>query len=207
MSDILIVEDHPIVAAGLQKILLNKGIASKCSIACCFKECMHFLDIYTPDLILLDYNLPDGNGIDLCKTIKQKNNKIKVLAISSFRAQSVVKSMLDSGASGYVIKNASEEEIIDAINNVLAGKQYLCSDSQEIINDDNNPVFITDREIEVLQHIANGLTNTEIAEKLFISITTVISHRKNIILKLNAKNTASLILIAIQKGYISYKGE
>jgi DNA-binding NarL/FixJ family response regulator len=203
MAEILIVEDHPIVATGIQKIILDKGIASKCAIADCFKECIKFLDIYTPDLILLDYNLPDGNGIDLCKAIKQKNSKIKVLAISSFRAQSVVRSMLDSGASGYVIKNASEEEIIDAISTVLAGKQYLCDDTQEIIDDDNNPVFITNREIEVLQHIANGLTNAEIAEKLFISLTTVISHRKNMILKLNAKNTASLILIAIQKGYIN----
>jgi DNA-binding NarL/FixJ family response regulator len=207
MPDILIVEDHPIVARGLQKLILDKGIASKCDIAGSIRECMQFLDIYTPDLILLDYSLPDGNGVSLCKTVKQLNDKIKILAISSFRAQSIVRSMIDSGASGYVIKNASESEILEAIHNVLAGKQYLCYSSHEIINNNDNPVVVTSREIEILQLIAEGLTNAEMAEKLFLSVATVETHRKNVILKLNAKNTVSLIFIAIQKGYINNKGD
>jgi DNA-binding NarL/FixJ family response regulator len=207
MPDILIVEDHPIVANGLKQLILDKGIASRCDIASSVKECLKFLKIYTPDLILLDYSLPDGNGVNLCKTIKQQNDKIKILGISSFRAQGIVRAMIDSGASGYVIKNASEDEILDAINSVLAGKQYFCDSSQEIINEKDNPIVVTNREIEILQLIAEGLTNAEIAEKLFLSIATVETHRKNVILKLNAKNTVSLILIAIQKGYINYKGD
>jgi DNA-binding NarL/FixJ family response regulator len=202
MADILIVDDHPVVAEGLQKLILAKGLAAKCVTVYSFRECLKTLDIYIPELILLDYHLPDGNGIDLCKMIKQKNEKIKVLAISSFREQSIVKLMIDSGASGYVLKNASEEEIIEAINTVMAGKKYMCDESQEIIDSRNVNVIVSQREIEVLKHIADGLTNTEIADKLFLSPLTVDRHRKNLIVKLNAKNTASLIKIAVQKGFI-----
>jgi DNA-binding NarL/FixJ family response regulator len=202
MADILIVDDHPVVAEGIQKLILAQGIASRCMTAYSFHECQKVLDSFNPDLILLDYSLPDGNGIDLCKIIKRKNEKIKVLAISSFREQSIVKLMIDSGASGYVLKNACEDEIIDAINTVLAGKKYMCDESQEIIDNHSNHTIVTEREREVLKLIADGFTNTEIAEKLFISPLTVDRHRKNIILKLNAKNTASLINIAIHKGYI-----
>jgi DNA-binding NarL/FixJ family response regulator len=203
MADILIVDDHPIVAEGLQKLVLARGIASRCVTVYSAKECQKLLSIFNPDLILLDYHLPDGNGIDLCKFIKLENEKIKVLAISSFREQSIVKLMIDSGASGYVLKNASEEKIIDAINTVLTGKIYMCDESQQIIDNRDSQTIVTEREIEVLKLIADGLTNTEIAEKLFLSPLTVDRHRKNIIIKLNAKNTASLINIAIHKGYIN----
>jgi DNA-binding NarL/FixJ family response regulator len=202
MADILIVDDHPIVAEGLQKLILSKGIAKNCVAVYSFQECLRTIGIFKPDMILLDYHLPDGNGIDLCKMIKQTDEKIKVLAISSFREQSIVKLMIDSGASGYVLKNASEEEILEAINTVLAGKKYLCDESQEIIDTRNTNAIISQREIEVLKHIADGLTNAEIADKLFLSPLTVDRHRKNLIVKLNAKNTASLIKIGIQKGYI-----
>jgi DNA-binding NarL/FixJ family response regulator len=202
MADILIVDDHPIVAEGLQKLILARGIASSCVTVYSSKECKKILKDYHPDLILLDYHLPDGNGIELCKHIKQVNEKIKILAISSFREQSIVKLMITSGASGYVLKNASEDEITEAITTVLAGKIYMCEESQEIIDNKNNHTIVTEREIEVLKLIADGLTNAEIGEKLFLSPLTVDRHRKNIIIKLNAKNTASLINIAIHKGYI-----
>jgi DNA-binding NarL/FixJ family response regulator len=109
---------------------------------------------------------------------------------------------MNSGACGYVLKNAGEDEIIEAINSVLSGKQYLCDESKEIINFHDHQTIVTEREIEVLKLIADGLTNVEIADKLFLSPLTVDRHRKNIIVKLNARNTASLISIAIHKGYI-----
>ncbi len=202
MADILIVDDHPIVAEGLQKLILDKGLASKCMTVYSSKECQKYLKLFNPDLILLDYHLPDGNGIDLCKFIKREDSKIKVLVISSFKEQSIVKLMISNGASGYVLKNASEEEIIEAITTVLSGKIYMCEESQEIIDNRNNQTIITEREIEVIKLIAEGLTNIEIAEKLFLSPLTVERHRKNIIIKLNAKNTASLISIAMHKGFI-----
>ena len=202
MVDILIVDDHPIVAEGLQKLVLTKKIASHCLTVYSAKECIKTLKIFNPDLILLDYHLPDGNGIDLCKLIKQENEKIKVLVVSSIREQSIVKLMLVSGATGYVLKNASEEDILEAIQTVLSGKQFISDESQEIIDQHNTTTVVTDREIEVLRLIADGLTNIEIAEKLFLSPLTIDRHRKNIIVKLNAKNTASLISIAFHRGYI-----
>jgi two-component SAPR family response regulator len=91
MADILIVDDHPIIAEGLQKLILSKGITQNCVAVYTFQECLKILEIFKPDMILLDYHLPDGNGIDLCKMIKQYNDKIKILAISSFRERSIVK--------------------------------------------------------------------------------------------------------------------
>jgi len=201
MADVLIVDDHPIVAEGLQKLILKNSIASQCITVYSSNECQRILTIFKPDLVLLDYHLPDGNGIDLCKYIKTFDEKIKILAISSFREQSIVKLMIDSGASGYVLKNASEEEIINAIKTVLSGKKFVCEESKEIIENCAQAI-ITEREIEVLKLIAEGFTNTEIAEKLFLSPLTVDRHRKNIIIKLEAKNTASLISIAIHRGLI-----
>ena len=203
MAEILIVEDHPVVVEGLQKLLSNKGISSKCLVAYSVKECLSILKAYTPDLILLDYNLPDGNGVDLCKTILSKKSSIKVLAISSYKEQSLVKRMIDNGAMGFFIINASEDEIIEAVLLVLSGKKYLSDETQNILEGKSyNTLMLTRREIEVLKYISDGFTNPEIAEKLFISPLTVDSHRKNLILKLNARNTASLIKTAFQLGYL-----
>ena len=203
MANILIVEDHPVVVEGLQKLLRDKGIAPECLVAHTVKECLHILKSYTPDLILLDYNLPDGNGIELCKTILKKEPSIRILAISSYKEQSLVKRMIDSGAMGYVLKNASEDEIMEALMTVLSGKNYMNEETQNILDGiNNNSSVLTRREIEVLKYISEGFTNPEIADKLFISPLTVDSHRKNLILKLNAKNTASLIKIAFQNGYL-----
>jgi len=203
MANILIVEDHPVVVEGLQKLLCNQGITAKCVVAYSVKECLNILKSYTPDLILLDYNLPDGNGIELCKTILKKEPSIRILAISSYKEQSLVKRMIDSGAMGYVLKNASEDEIMEALMTVLSGKNYMNEETQNILDGiNNNSSVLTRREIEVLKYISEGFTNPEIADKLFISPLTVDSHRKNLILKLNAKNTASLIKIAFQNGYL-----
>jgi DNA-binding NarL/FixJ family response regulator len=203
MIQVLVVEDHPIVIEGLQRLLRNKSISQDCLVAYTVKDCLYILKSVIPDLILLDYNLPDGNGIDLCKTVLQTNPSIKILAISSYKEQSLVKQMIDNGALGYVLKNASEEEITEAIITVLSGKKYLSEETQNLLNQKNSgSSLLTRREIEVLKLISDGYTNPEIADKLYISPLTVDSHRKNLILKLNAKNTASLIKIAIQHGYI-----
>lgn len=202
MINILIVDDHPIVAEGLQKLISDKGIDAKCFVAFSVADCMRQLPLVRPNLVLLDYSLPDGNGIDLCKQILDFDAKIKVLGISSFREQSIVNKLIELGAMGYVLKNASDDEIHTAITSVLKGEKYLCESTIEVLETPDNKAILTRREIEVLKHIADGFTNPEIAEKLFISPLTVDSHRKNLILKLNAKNTASLIKIALQNGYI-----
>ena len=111
MSKIILV-----VVEGLQKLLHDKAISSGCLVAYSVKDCLDILKSFTSDLILLDYNLPDGNGIDLCKNILNIFPLMKILAISSYKEQSLVKRMMANGAAGYVLKNASEEEIIVGSN-------------------------------------------------------------------------------------------
>lgn len=205
MIDVLIVEDHPVVVEGLKKLLLESGLAKLCVTASTGKECLTYLKNYSPDIVLLDINLPDVNGIDLCKTMKASYPTLKILAISSFNQRSYIVRMIENGALGYVLKNASEEEILQAINDVVKGIPHLGFEVNEILkkpkNVDKLPL-LSRRETEVLKFIADGFTNQEIGNKLFISPLTVDSHRKNLLMKLNARNTASLIKLAICKGLI-----
>jgi DNA-binding NarL/FixJ family response regulator len=205
MIDVLIVEDHPVVVEGMKKLLLDSNLAKLCVTASTGAEALTYLKNFTPDIVLLDINLPDINGIDLCKTMKQQYPDIKILAISSFSQRSYILRMMENGAMGYVLKNSSEEEIIAAINNIIAGKIHLDYEVNEILKQsekaDGGPI-LSRRETEVLKHIADGYTNQEIGDKMFISPLTVDSHRKNLLMKMNARNTAALIKIAITKGFI-----
>jgi DNA-binding NarL/FixJ family response regulator len=202
--DILIVEDHPVVAEGLQKLLADNGICTVCPVAQTGHECMEMLKNYTPEFIFMDINLPDVSGIDLCKTILSKFPNIHIVALSSFGSKSFIENILQNGARGYLLKNSDGEEIITAIKKVQEGEIYLNDAVKAILEgkvDDGVPI-LTRREKEVLKLISDGLTNNEIAEKIFISPLTVDSHRKNLLLKLDAKNTASLVKIAMMHNMI-----
>jgi DNA-binding NarL/FixJ family response regulator len=205
MADILIVEDHPIVVEGLIKILNSDKNAYHCFVAESGADCLGKLKNFQPSLILLDINLPDMSGIDLCKLIVAKYPGVKILALSSFSEQSIIRSMLKNGASGYLIKNSGDDEILDAVKVVLSGKKLPQPELDDCHNGKNNienRPFISPREREVLQMIADGFTNHEIAEKMFISQLTVDSHRKNLLLKLDACNSAVLVRKGIEKGLI-----
>lgn len=161
-------------------------------------SCMAFLREHVPDVILMDVNLPDKSGIDLCKEVKLAYPDIRVIGLSSFNQQSYIEKMLKNGASGYVLKNASKEELLRAIKTVLEGDTFLSSEATITMEKDENSKIpiITRREKEVLLLIAEGMTNSEIATKLFISTTTVDTHRKNLLAKFEAKNTAVLVKLA-----------
>lgn len=129
-----------------------------------------------------------------------------VLALTSFNQGTYVRKMIESGASGYLLKNAGKQEIIEAIKMVAGGKTYLTFDAGQALKSDtqkqNTIPPLTKREKEVLINIAEGLTNNQISEKLFISIDTVDSHRKNLHTKLNVKNTAMLIRFAVENNLV-----
>jgi DNA-binding NarL/FixJ family response regulator len=205
MIDVLIIEDHPVVVEGLKKLLLDSGLAKLCVTASSGKESLTYLKNYSPDIVLLDINLPDMNGIDLCKTMKTEYPALNILAISSFSQRSYIVRMLENGALGYVLKNSSEDEILSAINDVSKGVRHLGYEVNEILKPSKTTEkipLLSRRETEVLKLIADGFTNQEIADKMFISPLTVDSHRKNLLMKLSARNTAALIKIAICKGFI-----
>ncbi len=161
-------------------------------------SCMAFLQEHRPDVILMDVNLPDKSGIDLCKEVNLAYPGIRIIGLSSFNQQSFIEKMLENGASGYVLKNASKEELMRAIELVLEGDTFLSHEASLTIekDEDSKIPIVTRREKEVLQLIAAGMTNSEIATKLFISTTTVDTHRKNLLAKFEAKNTAVLVKLA-----------
>jgi DNA-binding NarL/FixJ family response regulator len=163
-------------------------------------SCMAFLPTLLPDIILMDINLPDKSGIDLCKEVKEKYPAIHIIGLSSFNQQSFIQKMMDNGASGYVLKNATREELVEAIETVMQGDKFLSLEAASTVkkNEDGKIPVITRREKEVLLLIADGMTNNQIADKLFISTTTVDTHRKNLLAKFEVKNTAILIRLAIQ---------
>lgn len=198
---LFIVDDHYMVIEGIHSLLQNENNIDWMGHAGNAASCMAFLNQQQPDIILMDINLPDTSGIDLCKIVKEKYPGIYIIALSTFNQQSFIEKMMHNGASGYLIKNATQQELMEAINTVAKGKQFLSFDAALAIrkhDNDSNIPLITRREKEVLQLIADGMTNNEIAQKLFISITTVDTHRKNLLAKFGARNTAALVKMVMQ---------
>ena len=198
---LFIVDDHYMVIEGIRTLLQNEKDIIWVGHATNAASCMAFLQQQLPDVILMDINLPDKSGIELCKELKSMYPSVKVLGLSTFNQQSFIEKMMSNGASGYVLKNASGQELMEGINTIVQGKEYLSFDAAIALRhtDKSSSVpVITRREKEVLELIANGFTNNEIAKQLFLSCTTVDTHRKNLLAKFEAKNIASLIKHAMQ---------
>lgn len=199
---IFIVDDHPMVLEGFKALLQTENITIVGTAKNAF-EAMDFIKKNKVDIAFLDINLPDISGIELCKKIKTEFPEIQCLALSTFNDRTYVSKMIENGASGYLLKNSSKEEILKAIEEVSKGNMFFNVDyqTQNTSKYDQKPI-LTRREKEILVEIAEGLTNQQIADKLFISITTVSSHRQNLMLKLEANNTASLIKMAAKYNLI-----
>jgi DNA-binding NarL/FixJ family response regulator len=196
---VFIVDDHYMVVEGIRSLLSNENMIEWSGHAMNAASCMAFLNQQQPDVILMDINLPDLSGIELCAKVKEKYPGIFILGLSTFNQISYIQKMIDNGASGYVLKNATGEELIEAIMTVVSGKQYLShAAAQNLRKQQIKDVIITRREKEVLELIAEGLTNVEIANQLFISDTTVETHRRNLLAKFNVRNVASLVKTAMK---------
>jgi len=203
-TKVFIVDDHYMVIEGIRSLLQHETSVEWTGHATTAASCMAFLHQQQPDVILMDVNLPDKSGIDLCKEVKEKYPSVFIVGLSTFNQQSFIQKMIDNGASGYVLKNATQQELMEAIETVVKGKTFLSGEAAQSLRS-NNPAdkpVLTRREKEVLELIAEGLTNNEIAQKIFVSTNTVDTHRKNLLTKLEAKNTASLIRIAVQLKFI-----
>lgn len=200
---ILIVDDHPVVLEGMKALLQDNDMVEVK--ACCSngQDALAFLLENRVDVILLDINLPDISGIDLCKLIKQQYADIHIVAISNYNERSMITKMLQNGATGYVLKNASAEEIIDAIRAVVKKTVYFSPEVQKslfeaALDDPLDLPKLTRREQEVLRCIAEGKTTAEIGDTLFISPHTVETHRRNLMQKFQVSNAAALIRVASQ---------
>ncbi|QEC42901.1 response regulator [Pseudobacter ginsenosidimutans] len=202
---VLVVDDHPMVLEGMRAMLAQISFAQLTGLASNAMDAMEKLKQDIPHIVLTDINMPEVSGIELTEKIRKEFPEVKVVAMSTFKERSYISEMVRNGASGYLLKSASREEIEEALLSVYEGKLFMSLDinlsraeKQEM---KNTPVLST-REKEVLHLISEGLTNPQIAEKLFISLHTVDSHRKNLLTKFNVKNTASLIKTATQKGLL-----
>ncbi len=198
-TKVFIVDDHYMVVEGIRSLLQNEKNIEWTGHASNAASCLAFLQKQLPDVILMDINLPDKSGIDLCKEVNGKYPSVFIIGLSTFNQQSFIQKMMDNGASGYVLKNASQAELMEAIQTVMKGKTFLSEEASQSLrkNADADRPVITRREKEILALIAEGLTNNEIAQKIFISTSTVDTHRKNLLAKLNARNTAALVKIAL----------
>ena len=198
MIRVAIVDDHHIVIDGLEKILVESGIACLAGYAHNVAGCWGMLQASQPDVLMLDINLPDGSGMDLCPQIKKKYPSVNILILTNYDEYSVISHVLNNGASGYILKNSMPEEIIEGIRMVASGKRFLSEDADILLKRGSvNQIELTRRERELLKLISEGKTSAEIADKMCLGYETIRSYRKNLHLKLNAHNTAELTKIAI----------
>lgn len=203
--NLAIVDDHPMVLEGLKSLLQQ---STKFQIFSFTKGAalLDFIQENRIDVLLLDIVLSDGNGLDFCKIIKQKSPKTIVIGISNQAERSIIFRFLENGGSGYILKNADAHEIIQCVENAIIGDLALSKEVQEIMLRHPANSFelprVTKREQQILQAIAQGHTSVEIAEKLFISVITVETHRRNLLQKFKARNMIELVKIATENKLI-----
>jgi len=210
MIKLLIADDHQVLIEGLVELLNGFNHITVNQTTNNGQEVLEILKEHTIDVILLDINMPVMNGLDACKKIKQKYPDTKVLAMSSLDKGSFIQQMLKNGASGYLLKNTSQDELITAIETVYRGETFINEQTNKILlnsimNQKPNEAFIptlTRREKEVLDLIAKEMTTSEMSEELHISLNTIETHRRNLIQKFNVRNSVGLVREAMLKGII-----
>ena len=201
---VVVLDDHPIVLEGFTSLLQKvEGV----TIAGCFThaaEALAYLAKHPVDILLLDINLPDSNGIELCAMIRKRYPATRIIIISNHNERGVITRLLQEGAAGYLLKNASAAELAQCIRDALDGKLVLSQDVQAILASlpDKEPTDgiprLTRREKEILKLIAAGNTTAEIASQLFLSPFTVETHRRNLMQKFGVGNAPALIRMATE---------
>jgi DNA-binding NarL/FixJ family response regulator len=203
-----IIDDHEVIINGLKAMLSAYSHFSIIYTANNASDLLSRLKNEQPDVLLMDIQMPEMNGVELCKHVHKQYPAIKLIAFSSFDDSHYVKQIIRNGASGYLLKNAEQQSIITAIEKVVTGEEVIDEAIKKIligesITGHRRSIFdipLTNREKEILKLIAGELTNQEIADQLFISLRTVETHRFNLTQKLGAKNTASLVKEAMKRG-------
>ncbi len=205
---ILLVDDHKMFRDGIKSVLSDDNNINICGEAGTYDEAVSFLKKEKPDIVITDITLPEKSGIDLCKKVSKDHPDIKVLMLSMHQSEEFVMNSIKNGASGYLPKETGHEELLFAIKKIHQGEIYFNHDiSQTIIKgyqktenkEELDPrSILSKRELEVLKLYAEGYTNAEIADNLFISVRTVESHKTHILQKLNLKSQVDLIKTAIK---------
>jgi len=205
--NLLIADDHQLITDGLSTILKAEKIINEIYVAHNGKEAVDKALTHEIDCVIMDINMPVLNGLEATKLIKKEKPFIKVIVVSMLCDASIVNKMLKAGADAFINKDTGKSELLKAIEKVMSNEKYISPEisnnlfihlKDRNVNTAENEKHLTAREIEIIGYIANGLTNHEIADKLFLSIVTVDTHRKNMLSKLHLKNTASLVKYAAE---------
>lgn len=202
---IIVVDDHPMVIEGMKAMLNRISYVELTATASNAFQALEKIQEHQPDLVITDINMPEISGVELTSKLKKEFPQLKILGMSTFNERSYISQMIQHGADGFFVKSASKEEIENAISAVLDGKMYLSPDAGITHSEQKevkNQPTLTRREKEILSLISDGLTNPQIAEKLFISLNTVDTHRKNLLSKFRTNNIASLIKLAVSHGML-----
>lgn len=212
MIDILLVDDHQIIIDGLRGLLEGDDRIGNLYEAQNAAQTITVAKEETIDLILLDINLPDKSGFEICQELKSEVKCPKIIALTMHGNAGYINKMIKAGVDGYLLKNTGREELLEAIQAVMDGDRYFSREVTDLliagIHEPKKPKTsdfiqkLTRREKEILQLIVDELTTDEIAAKLFISSSTVITHRKSLLRKLNAKNVAGLVKKAFEFGLL-----
>lgn len=206
---LLIADDHEILASGMATMLSEKEGFHVLGTAKNGKEVIKFLEKEAVDLILMDLNMPELNGIEATQIIKKKFPKTKILILSMFDREGYIQNALDVGVDGYVLKNVNENELISAIHRIMEGKTYFSQDVMEkmaikmrVYGDDEVVLKLSDTERRILQYLSEGDTSGEISDKMNLAPNSIMSYRKMLLHKFDAKNVSHMIKVAFEKGYL-----
>lgn len=205
---VLIVDDHPMVAQGISAILETYDDIEVVGTLCNGREAIEQIGVMDPDVMLLDLNMPQMNGLTASEIILEKRPDTRILILSMHESPEYITTALNHGAMGYLLKDVPTEEIKLAIDAVMQGKRYLCAGAASAIKPqtDGAREALTSREQTILLELAQGKSNKDVALALDISVRTVETHRKNIKRKLGIASTAGLTRYAMEHGVLQGTG-
>jgi len=198
---ILISDDHRVVLEGLAGMLRVAMPADTVETASSGAECRAAVKALYPDIVVLDIRLQDVNGCELCRELKENNPVMKVILFSGSNPMIRQKDIQFSKCDGFFSKESHPSVIVEAIQALAHGKK-ITVDDQNKLNETGEDITVSSRELDVLKLIAQGFINKEIGDKLFISASTVDTHRKNLLLKFGVNNVASLVAEAYKRGIL-----
>jgi len=208
MIKILLADDHQMIREGLSALLSDAEDIQIVGTASNGKEVLEYLKSSETDLILMDINMPQLDGIQTTKKIKKQYPKVKVLILSMHNKEGYIKNAIEVGAKGYILKNTGKKELLLAIDRIMEGNTYFSQEVTETLVSNirvghSEGISLSKKEKDILELLSDGFTTAEISEKLVASQHTIETYRRNLLLKFDARNVSELIKISMKEGFIS----